>query len=252
MGDGNVWKEELSIKSYETDCFGKLKLSSLFNDFQEVAGNHASALGAGYTALQKIGLFWVLSRAMVRIARLPSWGESVTLRTWPKGQDGLLFVRDFRMTSGSGETLLEASTGWLLLDTQHNKPHMADALPISIPPNEGGHAIEGPLKKIRPLQGDKSEFERKVLLSDLDVNNHVNNARYVEWILDCYSADYVKSRTVRNLQINYLGEAVFGDVVHLHKTVASVDTGQRQHYIEGTHSTTGVKVIQALILWQEK
>jgi medium-chain acyl-[acyl-carrier-protein] hydrolase len=248
MDEKNVWKEDLSIKSYEMDCYGKMKLSSLFNAFQEVAGNHASALGAGYTALQKMGLFWVLSRAMVRIARLPAWGENIALSTWPKGQDGPLFVRDFRMTTGNGENLLDASTGWLLLDTQHNKPHTADALPIKIPPNEAGHAIQEPLKKIRPLQGDRAEFERKVMLSDLDVNNHVNNAKYVEWILDCYSIDDVKSKTVRNLQINYIGEAVFGDAVRLHKIVASADTGE--HYIEGARSATGTKVIQALIHWQ--
>ncbi|RPH32985.1 acyl-[acyl-carrier-protein] thioesterase, partial [bacterium] len=81
----SVWKDDLFVRSYDVDSTGKLKLASLFNYFQETAGKHATHLGAGYEVLRKLGLFWVLSRAKIRIHRLPAWGESIQLTTWPKG-----------------------------------------------------------------------------------------------------------------------------------------------------------------------
>jgi medium-chain acyl-[acyl-carrier-protein] hydrolase len=241
-----VWEDELALKSYEVDCTGRLKLSALFNYFQETAGNHATHLGVGYEVLRKLGYFWVLSRAKVHINRLPAWGETVSLLTWPKGQDGLLFVRDFRMMSNNNGTLLTGSTGWLLLDIEHNKPHFAEVLPVVLPANEHGHAIEEPLRKLKPVQDGVLKYERKVMVSDLDVNYHVNNARYIDWIMDCLDLQQVTSQSVRTLQVNYVGEAFLGDVVGL----LSREAQDGRHSIEGVNSSKGSKVIQACIEWK--
>src|SRR5512140_3295510 len=88
----SVWEDDIFVRSYDVDSAGKLRLSSLFNYFQETAGKHATHLGAGYDVLRGLGLFWVLSRAKIRVHRLPAWGESVRLTTWPKGLDGVLFL----------------------------------------------------------------------------------------------------------------------------------------------------------------
>jgi medium-chain acyl-[acyl-carrier-protein] hydrolase len=242
-----VWEEKIFVKSYDVDRSGRLKLASLFNYFQETAGNHASHLGVGYHPLRTLGYVWVLSRAKVRVERLPAWGENVTLSTWPKTLDGLLFVRDFRMTGERNEILLAGSTGWLLLDIVNFKPHTAEVLPLVLPREEHNHGLEEPLRKLRPFDGLHTAYERHVMPGDIDVNNHVNNARYVEWIMDCFSPNDVISRFPRTIQVNYVGETILGDVVAL--SVGKTGPTPETHYIEGVNSTKGGKVVQALIEW---
>lgn len=242
-----LWEESIYVKSYETDFAGKLKLASLFNYFQETAGNHATHLGVGYERLRTMGFFWVLSRAKVHINRLPGWRETVTLVTWPKGQDGLLFLRDFRMTTGDSELLVTGSTGWLLIDTEHNKPQLAEVLKVPLPGNAHGNAIEGPLKKLRSPENPVLVYERKVLASDLDVNNHVNNARYLEWITDGFDAQHAASSAVSTLQVNYVGEAVLGDTVAMYRTDV---TSNGRTFIEGVNQAAGSKVVQAIVEWK--
>jgi acyl-ACP thioesterase len=243
-----VWQDDVFVRSYEVDDLGRLRLSSLFNYFQETAGRHATHLGGGYAVLQKLGLFWVLSRAKVRIHRMPAWGESALLTTWPKGLDGLLFLRDFQLTGGKGEPLVDCSTGWLLLDGKTYKPQPPGALPAKLPPNPRGHALQEPLRKLKPLDSVALEYERKVVASELDVNHHVNNARYVDWITDCYAPDLMASRSVRTMQVNYVGESTFGDLVRIYR---GEDRLHGADYIEGINSATGGKVVQALIEWGE-
>ena len=242
-----LWEESIHVKSYEVDVAGQLRLASLFNYFQETAGNHATHLGAGYEKLKTLGYYWVLSRAKVRIQRLPQWRETVTLATWPKGQDGLLFLRDFRMTDERGEVLLTGSTGWLLIDAEHNKPQLAEVLKITIPRNEYGNAIEGPLQKLRPPEELVPIYERKVLASDLDVNNHVNNARYLEWIADGFDEQHAASGAVTAFQVNYVGEAVLGNMIAMRR--ADVPSNNST-YIEGVNQATGSKVVQAIVEWK--
>ena len=241
-----VWEEDVFVRSYDVDSLGKLRLSSLFNFFQETAGKHATHLGAGYAVLQTLGLFWVLSRARVRIHRLPVWGENARLTTWPKGLDGVLFLRDFQLIGDRGEPLVESSTGWLLLDSKAYKPQLPSVLPAKLPTNTRGHALEEQLRKLRPLDGLKLEYEHKVLASDLDVNHHVNNAHYIDWIMDCYPPAAMASQAVQAMQVNYVGETTYGDVVRLYR---AEDDPRGADYIEGVNSATGSKVVQATIEW---
>lgn len=245
---GNAWKEDFAIKSYETDCTGKLRMASLFNYFQEIAGNHVVALGIGYEVLKELGYVWFLSRARVRVRKLPAWGERGIMETWHVTTDGLIYIRDFSMRDDSGNVLLDASTGWLLVDTETFRPHHADVLPIPLPPNDRGRALDEPLKKLLPVRDLHPAYGRNVLLSDLDVNNHVNNARYLEWIFDCYDDAYVRSHVLSFLQVNYVGETTLGDTVTLSRGEDASSPGI--HYIEGVSRMKGSKVVQALVGWE--
>lgn len=243
-----VWEDDVRVRSFDVDCTGKLRLATLFNYFEDTAATHATNLGAGYTVLKDLGLFWVLSRAKVRIRRLPVWGEIVRLSTWPKGLDGVLFRREFRLTGHGEEPLVDGTTGWLLLDFATHKTHLMDALPTTMPPNLRGHALDEPLRKLRPIPGLRPVYEHPVLTSDTDINHHVNNARYVEWILDCYTPEETARRSVHTLQVNYVSETTFGKVIRLEK---AEDPSRGEDYIEGVNGETGEKVVQAVLGWKQ-
>ena len=46
-----IYQQEFTINDAAVDCFGRLKPSMLLFYVQEVAGIHATSLGAGYDAL---------------------------------------------------------------------------------------------------------------------------------------------------------------------------------------------------------
>ena len=246
--DGIAWNEDFAVRSFETDCTGTLRMASLFSYFQEIAGNHVLHLGIGYEVLKKLGYVWVLSRARIRINRLPFWGERGAVETWHVNADGLMYLRDFRMRDAGGDVLLCAATGWLLMDTVSFRPHLSDVLPIALTVNDRGRALDEPLKKLIPLRGVQPVYERSVRLSDIDVNGHVNNARYLEWIFDCYDDEFVKSHVPGFLQVNYVGETTLGDTVALSRAEDASSPGV--HYIEGASRMKGSKVVQAVVGWE--
>ncbi len=208
-----VWQEEFTIRSFESNAQGLLKPFALFNLFQDLAGNHARHLGVGYEDLKKAGYFWVLSRIKVRFTRMPAWRDQVRLATWPKGTDGPFALRDFRMTDGGEAVLLAGASAWLLLDTARYRPQRLSSLGRTFPVRPDDHAIGEPLGKLVVPEGLAVHSERQVLPGDLDVNNHVNNAEYVRWIIDCLEMSH--SAPLQSLQVNYLDEAVRGDTIVL-------------------------------------
>jgi acyl-ACP thioesterase len=72
------------------------------------------------------------------------------------------------------------------------------------------HAIEEALEKLRSLKNPDATFTHKVVFSELDQNAHVNNGRYINWLMDTFPTEFHRTNRVQSMQLNYLAE-VFPD-----------------------------------------
>ena len=54
---------------------------------------------------------------------------------------------------------------------------------------------------------------RSVRFTDLDVNNHMNNARYLDWAEDMLGPDFRQDHILRRATLCYLNEAKLGQML---------------------------------------
>ncbi|MCE1197484.1 MAG: thioesterase [Marinilabiliales bacterium] len=209
-----IWNERYKITSYQVDFQSKIKPSHLMQLFQESAGNHADHLGAGYLRLMEEGMFWALSRLKVEIEKLPLWGEEIRIETWPCSLVGPYFRRDFHIYDESGALLARGVSGWLLLNAGTMRPQRADRLMVELPMNEGRKAMEAFPDRISSTALTPS-FRKTLYYNEIDVNNHVNNTRYLDWVMDCFDADFYRSHELKSFALEFLGEMHWGDEVEL-------------------------------------
>lgn len=240
-----VWQEEFQIKSYEVDYKNRLKMTQLFMFMQETAGVHAHHLGWGYNDLIKDNLIWVLSKVKVEMNEYPGWGSSIKIETWPKGVYRLYATRDFIFRNGMNEKIGAATTVWLLLDSNTLRPQKVQSLQTLFPENVKKHGLNETLEKIGFTGEYKSSFDRVVTYNDIDINNHVNNARYVDWILDCFTVGTLSRRQVKTLQINYLSEGKPDTQVCV--KMAEDEKNMDCFYFDGINKTTGSSIFQSRI-----
>ena len=90
-----IWKETVGIRACDVDFNNRIKVSSIFNHMQDVASIHADALELGFKHLSEVDLFWVLAWAKIEIEAYPTFGNTLTIKTWPKFRHKLYSVRDF-------------------------------------------------------------------------------------------------------------------------------------------------------------
>ena len=62
-----IWETTLKIRAFDVDANNRLKVSTIFDYFQDAASNHAEELKVGYTDLISKGYFWVLSWVKLEI-----------------------------------------------------------------------------------------------------------------------------------------------------------------------------------------
>jgi acyl-ACP thioesterase len=250
MNTRERFETSFPVASYEAGHNGNLSLYALFNRFQDLAGEHAAFLQVGYEELRNMKLTWILSRIKVQILSLPAWGDIVRLATWPKGVDRLFALRDFSLTSERGETLVLATTAWLLVDVEKNRPQRIDVLPIDLQFTGAPHAIREIPDKISMPQQLTPVFEKPIWVSDIDMNQHVNNAQYAKWIGDCFPEDQYRNRQLTSMHINYLDEVLLGDTIGLMKTPDDVKA--EEYIIGGMSRRKGAMAFHARITWSSR
>jgi len=125
-------------------------MASLFNLFPGDCREPRRGPRDRLRSAEKSGLCLVSLPRQGQGPESPRMGDRGIMETWHVTTDGLIYIRDFRMSDTSGNVLLDASTGWLLVDTANFRPHAPDALPIPLPVNDTAARFDEPLKKLLP------------------------------------------------------------------------------------------------------
>jgi medium-chain acyl-[acyl-carrier-protein] hydrolase len=207
------WEDEYSISFHQVDSKNEVFLPVLWSFMQETAWHHADHLRLGYSDLMEQQNFWVLSRLSVQMEEYPRWGDRIRVKTWLTGTGRLFAFRQFSIADLSSKILGIARSAWLVLDLKSRKPQKIEPLfkpvlhlfdPLS--------PAEEPEKLPAPTQ-PASTKSYGVRYSDIDIHHHVNNIRYIEWILDSVPLEMNQTHQIHTFEINFLAESSYEDVL---------------------------------------
>ncbi len=241
----NSYTEDFRIKSYENDVRQKLRLTTLFQYLQEVAGRHVTDTPVGYDALEARGQFWVLVRIRARILRMPAWRDTVSVETWAKRMDRMFAYREYEVRK-DGELLIAATSEWMLMDRESRKPCRLSCLPAAMPLREEEGLAER-IGKLVPAGRGLTSRKCVARYSDIDMYHHVNNTKYIEWAMDCFEYSFLAGHEVEEIQINFVAEVGPDEEVSVSLIGALDENGLADalhYYIEGYNTAKQMKAFQ--------
>ena len=207
-----IYQKEFEIDSLVTDRFGKLKPSAILYYVQEVAGQHFNRMALNPTPENK-GLMWVIIRHRVQITRIPVKGETIRVETWPMPTTRVAYPRSVVAYDREGRELFRSITLWVLMDRQTRAMVLPGRSGIMVPGILRGNELPSP-NSLSPVVCSAS-VTRRVCFTDLDVNNHMNNTRYLEWAMDLLPSQFHGKHVLQDATMCYLGEAREGDQLYI-------------------------------------
>jgi acyl-ACP thioesterase len=210
-----VYEESFKVHTYEVDIHNRLTIQALAQFLQEAASNHAALLGFGVEYLLKNNRTWVLSRLAIEIEEFIPLGETITIKTWPADTEKLFFIRDFEIRNSQGSIIGSATSYWIFIDTEKGRPVHPSKNEIVFDYDNIERGFKRPLSKLPALEKLEPCKFFHVRYSDLDLNNHVNNIKYIEWGMEGIDPDYRINYIPFLLEINFLSEAKYGNQVEL-------------------------------------
>ena len=226
-----------TVTALHADCFGRARISSLLRFAQDAAEEHCLQLGTDWDSMAKRNYFWAVIRQRMEITRLPRTGETVTVKTWPMPTTRVAYPRATAGYDEAGNELFRVISLWVIMDKTSRAMIRPDKSGVEVLGTTDGTELKAPAGL--PAGTFENHLLRTVCFSDLDVNGHMNNTRYLDWLCDLIPADFHREHPVKAVTICYMSEALEGQQLQLSWTdgeVLRVDGDLSQTSVDTGHT----------------
>ena len=239
---------ERHVTDSDVDLVRRQKLSSMFMMFQDIAALHAANLGAAVDWLhEEMNVAWILMRVRVEIDHYPMLAQDVLVETWPQDPRPL-YERDYVIRDTEGNILVRAASTWVIVDLgtrDIKRDKFLDYFGLEM---NKDRALGKSLGRIKSVEKADHIYAKEVKFSDVDYNIHVNNAKYVDFIMDCFSFEEHRTRDINAIEVNYINEIGPGETFILRRK----EIREGVEYIDGIRKSDRAYVFNALVEWGEK
>ena len=240
---GLTYQMKMKIPFDMADMNGHIKIPDVILLSLQVSGMQSIELGVSdKTILEEHNLVWIITDYDIEVARLSHFAEEITIETEALSYNRLFCYRRFTIYDEGGQDLIHMMATFVLMDRDSRKVHAVE--PEIVAPYQSEFdkkLIRGP--KYESLNEPISK-DYHVRFYDLDMNGHVNNSKYLDWIFEVMGADFLTQYIPKKINLKYVKEVRPGGVI----TSAVERTG-----LESKHEITsdGATNAQAIITWQE-
>ena len=240
---GLTYQMKMKIPFDMADMNGHIKLPDVILLSLQVSGMQSIELGVSDKAiLEDYNLVWIITEYDIEVVRLPRFAEEITIETEALSYNRLFCYRRFTIYDETGQELIHMMATFVLMDRDSRRVHVVE--PEIVAPYQSDFdkkLIRGP--KYESLEEPFSK-DYHVRFYDLDMNGHVNNSKYLDWIFEVMGADFLTQYIPKKINLKYVKEVRPGGVI----TSAVERTG-----LESKHEITsdGATNAQAIITWQE-
>ena len=209
-----MFDKQFEMRYFEMNNFGEATPITMVTLLEEAASEHCDAINHNLFQLSQQNIGWVLISGFMRMNRYPVYKEKITIRTWISGYTSTRGYRENIILDEKHNIIGRAKGLWLFYDVMKRKPKkifetIQDKWPC-FPAQSMGYDID---KKIAPITTGKYENRFKVHKYDIDAYNHVNNLRYLQWVLETIPTDIEKSHFLHSIEARFINEAHYAHEV---------------------------------------
>ena len=240
---GLTYQMKMKIPFDMADMNGHIKLPDVILLSLQVSGMQSIELGVSDKAiLEDYNLVWIITDYDIEVFRLPRFAEEITIETEALSYNRLFCYRRFTIYDEAGQELIHMMATFVLMDRDSRKVHAVE--PEIVAPYQSDFnkkLIRGP--KYESLEEPISK-DYHVRFYDLDMNGHVNNSKYLDWIFEVMGADFLMKHVPKKVHLKYVKEVRPGGQI-----TSSYDLNG----LESNHqiSSNGDTNAQAMVTWQE-
>lgn len=219
--------ENKTVEICDCDYQGHYRLNHLFNRFAQIATTDAQKRGLWNDDMHgRYG--WVVSKQTLKLYSPIYVNDHIQLSTFIDNGTHVSFPR-YYLIEKDGKVIGQCSSLWTLIDIEKRRIVAPKRIGIEVDEVHYDHDMELPQTIKNNL---KMHFvcQRQVLYSDVDINQHMNNTRYIEWAFDILDYHLHEKSYIKEISINYRKEIPPLTCVDLY-----LASNKNRYIIEGRH-----------------
>ncbi|MDF2522944.1 MAG: acyl-ACP thioesterase [Clostridiales bacterium] len=207
------YTKNYEVHYYEINRHSEATPVSLINFLEDIAISHSRSVGLGLDKLKEDGLGWVLNGWYISFLKPAHLFDNLIVETWPSNFERFHATREFYIKSENGEILARATSLWIMVNIEKGRP---TRIPVYFGEAYGMNpvrAVDHTFDKMDVPNEFEVEKQFHIRKSDIDTNIHVNNKKYLDWMLELVPESIYDNFSLSALQISYLKGAYYGSAI---------------------------------------
>lgn len=229
--------------------FGEASPTTMLTLLEETAADHCYSIDNSLYDLEKQNIGWVLFSGVLKMDRYPKYKEKITIRTWLSNYSLVKGLRENIIYDEQNNIIGKARGLWVFFDIERRRPsQIFDAIKEKwsfFSEQCMNHNIN---KKIKAVESSKHIKDFKVNRFDVDTNQHVNNIRYLQWLMESISEDIIDNYYLHSIDGRFINEAQYGDTISSF-TENGIDENSFVHSIKNQDNKT---CVTAKTVWKKR
>ena len=212
--DGITFHSEHKVQFSQSDSSKKMSFYELLKVTSDMAVEDYAQRGMDRDTLTEHGYACLVSRVAFRFHRFPRENENYVFTTYEEKAEALQLVRAYEFNTPDGEPLITGLSSWLLVDPVAHR--IIPTKKFDLRPPVESQKEHDCLKygKIQIPEDLEKWDEWKIRYSDIDGNNHVNNARYGAFVANAIPEN-LRDKAFTDFRLNYAKEAKLGQKLEI-------------------------------------
>lgn len=210
---GVVTEKEYEIRYYEVDYKERLLLAELVNFFTDVSVFQGDIIKIDLDYLKRRNLAWVLYKWDIKIDRMPCYGEKIKVITRAESFRAFYAMRSFLVKDDEDNIIIKADSIWFLIDTKLRSPKRIPAEFLGYYGIKKEDKYTPDIPKIEAFEGNDNIKTFNIRYSDIDTNMHVNNGKYVSYMIESIPKDIVTKYDLKRFTVTYEKETKYGESI---------------------------------------
>ena len=162
---------------------GRIRNSAIIDLLQDASDLHLKNLPVLADYFREEDCVMFLVSRQVDILRRPVYGEKVRVKTWTYELNRMYGFRNTLIYGADGEVCVQTIAGGAFMDTKSLRPMRVPTELIERVNTFERHDMEYLPRKIAvPKREPDAQVQAVIRSCDIDMNRHVNNARYLDII----------------------------------------------------------------------
>jgi acyl-ACP thioesterase len=228
----NYFDRQFELRYFEMDKFGEAPSTTILTLLEETAADHCYSIDYSLYDLVEQNVGWVLRSGVMQMERFPKYKEKIVIRTWLSNYSTIRGFRHNIIYDEQGNIIGRSKGLWVFFDIKKRRPIKIfdDIRKKWSYCNEEciNHDIS---QKIDPI--DSASYTEKFMVNryDTDMNKHVNNIRYLQWLIESLPEELIDNYYLHFIDGRFVAEAEYGDIV-ISTTKKDVDENSFIHTIK--------------------
>ena len=178
--------------------------------FEDMGGYHSNLAGYGLKQIEKTRISWILLHWKIKVLKRVKYGDPIRIKTWSRGMKLACCFREFEMYDSKGELCAVGTSKWTLFHLDKGLMRLNNDILDKFSPEEK-IAIDFNFKKIPEPETHSSVYNYTVLRSDIDINHHMHNLRYLDLAYEALPKDVYENNLFDDVEIMFKKECYLGD-----------------------------------------